>query len=327
VAAARSQGTWSVTLRKCVEEPNGNTPGRSRNGELLAPVPSWQQRDEDEEVVRARVVINCAGLYGDQIELLRLRDASKDAPNRNSAKAVTEDAVKAPFTVTPRKGQFVVYKPRTDPEPPTHIIEPVATEFTKGVIAWTTSYGTIIVGPTAEPQADREDRSTKAETVAQLRAFGEDRIPAIRNAEVVGTYSGLRPATEFRDYQIHAHPESGWITVGGIRSTGLTASSGIAEYVGNMYEQLARGASEKQVELPSNKEASLCGVTDAANAPLPLGSRSRVANASVPSLEDLVKDYQTRDDGCVMLYGRPQRVTHPLSSFGMEAYVTDLATS
>merc|ERR1712107_51789 len=122
----------------------------------------------------------------------------------------------APFKVTPRKGQFIVFKPRDGdpvydgPSPVSHIIEPVATEFTKGVIAWTTSYGNIIVGPTAEPQTDREDRSTHAEIIGKLRAYGEKVVPAVRHAEVVGTYAGLRPATEFRDYQICAHPESMW---------------------------------------------------------------------------------------------------------------------
>ena len=45
------------------------------------------------------------------------------------------------------------------------------------------------------------------------------------------TYAGLRAATEHQDYQIHFYPSEGYITVGGIRSTGLSSSLGIAEYV------------------------------------------------------------------------------------------------
>ena len=59
-------------------------------------------------------------------------------------------------------------------------------------------------------------------------------MPALRGTEVLGTYSGLRPATEHRDYQIAARPAHRWITVGGIRSTGLTGAPGIAEYVGEL---------------------------------------------------------------------------------------------
>jgi len=331
VAATRGQAdgnnqtsVWTVAVKRSLADHALQAPGRSRNGSLLVPTPPHEAKpSEVDDVIQAKVVINCAGLYGDQIELIRMGGKANDT-------GLVEGGLDAPFRVTPRKGQFIVFKPRDDSAhgpAPTHIIEPVATQFTKGVIAWTSPYGNIIVGPTAEPQTDREDRSTHAQTIADLRAFGEKALPVIRDAEVVGTYSGLRPATEFRDYQIQARPESMWITVGGIRSTGLTASSGIAEYVGNIYENLAAGAPESLLDFGSNKEATLQGVTAAASNPFPLGKRSLKSNPPVPSLEDLAEDYGRRGDGCVELYGQPQRVTHPQSSFGMEAYVSALAPS
>ena len=48
---------------------------------------------------------------------------------------------------------------------------------------------------------------------------------------MTATYAGLRPATEFKDYQITAHPAHAMVTVGGIRSTGLSAALGIAGHV------------------------------------------------------------------------------------------------
>ena len=50
-------------------------------------------------------------------------------------------------------------------------------------------------------------------------------------------------------------------------------------------------------------------------APADTGGR----NATVPPLADLAADYRARGDGCVRLYGRPRRVTHPIASYGMEA--------
>jgi hypothetical protein len=45
----------------------------------------------------------------------------------------------------------------------------------------------------------------------------------------------------------------------------------------------------------------------------------------VPSLEELSADYhaQLKDGrpGTVMLYGRPHRVTHPITSFGLEHFI------
>jgi glycine/D-amino acid oxidase-like deaminating enzyme len=65
-------------------------------------------------------------------------------------------------------------------------------------------------GPTAVPQASREDRSTDAATVARLREVGERVLPGLRGAAMLGSYSGLRPATQHRDYQIKAFPAQKW---------------------------------------------------------------------------------------------------------------------
>ena len=46
------------------------------------------------------------------------------------------------------------------------------------------------------------------------------------------TYAGLRAATEQRDYQIRLHADHRYVTVGGIRSTGLTSAMAVAEYEG-----------------------------------------------------------------------------------------------
>ena len=52
--------------------------------------------------------------------------------------------------------------------------------------------------------------------------------PLLAEQSVTAIYAGLRPATQFKDYQIEALPDRNWITVGGIRSTGLTGALGIA---------------------------------------------------------------------------------------------------
>ena len=46
----------------------------------------------------------------------------------------------------------------------------------------------------------------------------------MRGKKIIGSYSGIRPATEFSDYQIFFDENKNFITVGGIRSTGLSAS-------------------------------------------------------------------------------------------------------
>jgi glycerol-3-phosphate dehydrogenase len=305
---------WAVEAKETKECSSG----RSEPGQLLVkhqPPSSKSSREPlvGDDIVRARTVINCAGLYGDDVE--KINNNNNDNDNDGSSPD------EAKFKITPRKGQFVVFQPKPGDAVPDIIIEPVASSFTKGVIAWTTVWGNIVVGPTAVDQTSKEDRSTDAKTIESLKAAGTKMIPALKNATVLGTYSGLRPASEHRDYQIYADPAKQWITVAGIRSTGLTASSGIGDYVGDIWEDLV-GISDlfgkkKDAAIESGGAPDkLIGVTDAANSPLPFNRNVNKCHR-VPRLTELAKDYQMRNDGTVMLHGRLHRVTHPITSFGM----------
>ena len=53
----------------------------------------------------------------------------------------------------------------------------------------------------------------------------------------MSSYAGLRPATGSQDYVIEASSYEQFITVGGIRSTGLSASLGIGAYVLRLFER------------------------------------------------------------------------------------------
>lgn len=166
---------------------------------------------------RARAVINCAGLYGDRLDACLLGAAS--------------------FEIRPRKGQFVVFDKAAAKLLKT-IILPVPSEHTKGVVLTRTAFGNVLVGPTAEEQEDRERATVEEETLRMLIAKATEMVPSLARVDVTAVYAGLRPATEEKPYRIIAHAERNWITVGGIRSTGLTASLGIARYVYKLYENL-----------------------------------------------------------------------------------------
>ncbi|MCK4713871.1 MAG: NAD(P)/FAD-dependent oxidoreductase [Marinosulfonomonas sp.] len=166
----------------------------------------------------AKQVINCAGLYGDVIDQRLLGSSS--------------------FSIKPRKGQFVVFdKPAS--ELVSSIILPVPSATTKGVVIFRTIFGNLAVGPTAEEQQSRTDASTDAQTLADLRAKGIEMLPALAGQEVTTVYAGLRPATEFQDYQISQDTGRNYVSVGGIRSTGLSAALGIARYVASLNTKAA----------------------------------------------------------------------------------------
>ncbi len=159
--------------------------------------------------INAQIVINAAGLYSDEIDRMFGHDV---------------------FHVRPRKGEFVIYDKVARPLV-NHILLPIPTEKTKGMLVCPTVFGNLLAGPTADDQDDKTDTRTTADGLARVRENAERVIPKLQDLPVTSTYAGLRAATEHRDYQIHFYDEQLYITVGGIRSTGLTGSLGIAEYV------------------------------------------------------------------------------------------------
>lgn len=163
--------------------------------------------------VAARTVINAAGNFGDLVEKI---------------------ARPPPFSIRPRKGQFVVFdKPAA--KLLRAIILPVPSERTKGVVLFRTAFGNLAIGPTAEEQEERDVATCDEATLEQLKARAIELVPALEGIGVNAIYAGIRPATEHKDYVIEALKGSNWITVAGIRSTGLTASLGIAAHVAKLY--------------------------------------------------------------------------------------------
>jgi glycerol-3-phosphate dehydrogenase len=100
-----------------------------------------------------------------------------------------------------------------------------------------TIFGNLLVGPTAEEQEEREHAALDGAALEALIARGERILPGLAGTTVTALYAGLRPATQFKDYQIEAVAQHNWITVAGIRSTGLTGALGIAQYAADLYRK------------------------------------------------------------------------------------------
>ncbi|KAK3716067.1 hypothetical protein QZH41_007238 [Actinostola sp. cb2023] len=211
--------------------------------------------------IQAKLVINCAGLFGDIVE---------------------EISRPSPFTIKPRKGQFAVFG-QSAKMLLKSIIFPVPTERTKGVLLFPSVYGNIVVGPTAEDQEDRQQATIDQTIIDGLIKRAHYMVPLLRDHGVVGTYAGLRPATEYKDYQIDFLEEKDWITVGGIRSTGLSSCLGIAKHVASCLKSKFKNSS--------------------------------YTNISVKA--DMSKKHLSSDDKAVIYRDQKWKITHPLTEFGI----------
>jgi glycerol-3-phosphate dehydrogenase len=169
---------------------------------------AWRLRTTN-GAIRAAWVVNAAGLRSDLLD----RQFGHDG-----------------FTIAPRRGQLIVFDKLARPLL-SSILLPVPTERTKGVLVAPTVYGNVLLGPTAEDIPDRDDTATTAAGIGGLLNAGRRILPELVDEEVTALYAGLRAATEHRDYQITVYERERYACVGGIRSTGLTSSLAIAEYV------------------------------------------------------------------------------------------------
>ena len=174
------------------------------------------------EEIETKYVINAAGLYCDEI---------------------AEMVGKAEYKVVARKGQFFILDKNTSCQVE-HIVLPIPTKITKGKLMCPTIHGNMLVGPTAEDQPSKVDKSTSAEGLASITADVRNLIPNVNVRDTITQYSGLRPnrVPEGLHFDIWDDLE-GYINLSGVRSTGLTLSVAMGKYV--VQQMLYHGAALK----------------------------------------------------------------------------------
>ncbi|TXI57690.1 NAD(P)/FAD-dependent oxidoreductase [Mycolicibacterium mageritense] len=202
--------TWTVNLALATDAVNrGAALLRNHRVESIEKTGDGTVLHTTGGPVSARWVINAAGLGADVIDGLFGHSR---------------------FTVTPRRGELIVYdklaRPLVD-----KIVLPVPTSRGKGVLVSPTIYGNVMLGPTSEDLTDRTATGTSETGFEFLLEKGRALMPRLLDEEVTATYAGLRAAIDHGDYLIEADTAQNYLLVGGIRSTGLTAGMAIAEYV------------------------------------------------------------------------------------------------
>lgn len=165
---------------------------------------------------RARFVINAAGLFADDVSrMLGIDD----------------------FKITPRKGQeFLLDKKKEYLI--NHLIFPLPTKTSKGVLVIKTADGNPMIGPTAEDVEDKHVLSTTDEGLEKVLASANRLVPSINEADIIAYFAGLRPVSG-NDFIIrHEDRAVGFINVAGIQSPGLTAAPAIALMVRDMLKDI-----------------------------------------------------------------------------------------
>jgi glycerol-3-phosphate dehydrogenase len=205
--------TWTTNLALAVDAVNrGATLLRGHRVTAVWTVDGGTRLATTGGDVTARWVVNAAGLGADHLDAMFGHDR---------------------FTVTPRRGELLVFDKLARPLVPC-VVLPVPSSAGKGVLVSPTIYGNVMLGPTAEDVDDRTATGTSERGFAFLQEKGRALMPRLMDEEVTAAYAGLRAAIDRDDYLIDVDEARRYVLVGGIRSTGLTAGMAIAEHVGDL---------------------------------------------------------------------------------------------
>ena len=75
----------------------------------------------------------------------------------------------------------------------------------------------MIVGPTAEDVESRQRAAVDPNITKRLVDFSRQTVPELTSYSPVGHYTGIRPATQFKDYQIRPFIDRWVVALTGVR--------------------------------------------------------------------------------------------------------------
>ena len=181
-------------------------------------------------VVKAKYVINCAGVFADQI-----------------AKMIGDTS----FRIIPRKGEYYLLD-KTEKKMVNHVLFHCPSKMGKGILVTPTVHGNVLMGPTAI-DLDFDSKLDLDTTIEGLNIVKEDVktvIPTLSTRNCITSFAGLRAHIDINDADFLIAPSKAnehFINVAGIESPGLTAAPAIARYVANIFKELAPQYARKEV--------------------------------------------------------------------------------
>lgn len=179
-------------------------------------------------VVKAKYIINCAGVFSDRIASM-IGDTS--------------------FRIIPRKGEYYLLD-KTESAMVNHVLFKCPSKMGKGILVSPTVHGNVLMGPTAvDLDFDcKLDVDTTSDGLDTVKKETSQVIPTLTTRNAITSFAGLRAHLdgEHCDFIVGPSEKNGkFINVAGIESPGLTAAPAIARYVGEMFREMAPEYSKK----------------------------------------------------------------------------------
>lgn len=185
----------------------------------------WSIRTDKDELA-ARVVVNAAGVYADELHNLV---------------ASPEDRLE----IVPRRGQYYVLDTEADGYV-RHTVFALPTKLGKGVLVTPTTAGNVLIGPTAEDIGDKQGTDTTADGIAEVRRKSAITMKDVPLRLCIRTFSGLRAHQAGHDFVIgEVAGAPGFVDCAAIESPGLSSAPAIGRAVAGIVSSILVHPSRK----------------------------------------------------------------------------------
>lgn len=169
-------------------------------------------------VEQAKVVVNAAGLYADEINNM---------------------ICQRKYHTHARKGDYVLMD-KSCGYLADHTLFQMPTKMGKGILVTPTTHGNILVGPTATDRDDKTDVNTTVDELSEAFVKGLLSVPTLSKRNIITQFSGLRAHIDENDFVVEESQVEGFYNLIGIESPGLSAAPAIAvEVAGWVSQKLA----------------------------------------------------------------------------------------
>lgn len=163
--------------------------------------------------VKARYVVNAAGLFADKIARMVMGDPG--------------------FEIKAWKGEYILLDKNAIQI--NHVLFPMPTKESKGIVVTPTTHGNVIVGPNNVLEPDPEDISTTTDGIWEIIDGGDSIVPNIPLRKTIRNFAGLRAKAHPQDdFIIGPTQVAGFFNAAGIQSPGLSSCIAIGQDLARM---------------------------------------------------------------------------------------------
>jgi glycerol-3-phosphate dehydrogenase len=200
-----------VAVRNGVDfMPNTDVCGLSRRGDCYELKSRFGSGDEG--TIRARYVINAAGVESDRIH----------------------DLVAPPaFDIVPTRGEYYLLDGTAAGSVVRSVVFPCPSREGKGVTVSPTVHGDYLIGPNSEVIADRDDTSVTRGALLEIALKARRIVPQLDLRTSIRNFAGIRSNSTYGDFFIK-RSAAHFIDLAAIKSPGLTCAPAIARVTREM---------------------------------------------------------------------------------------------